>query len=223
MALRGDLQAFERDLTRALRLANRDAVEYGTHFVRDDLRAELRRAGLGKLDKTWRAEIYPRSGLADNPAGFIYSRAEYLIEAFSSGKAIKAKGGRYLAIPIEGSPADSLRNPRGPQTKVDAAKARFGDLVFIPGVRGGRPPMLAAQNVGFSSAGRLSRRSRTKTGRHRAGAATVPLFFLVPEVRLGRRLNPARVMDRGARRFEARHAHALDKELRKIGDNGGRA
>ena len=218
LAVRGDLQKYMRDNAHAIRLANREAVTDATHSIRDDLRADMRRAGLGKLEKTWRAEIFPANGLADNPAGYIYSRAEYLVESFSSGRPIKARNGQYLAVPIPGSPAERLRDPRGPATKVDAARERFGDLVFIPGVRGGRPPMIAAENVGFTRTGNLTRRSRTKTGRHRAGAATVPLFFLVPEVRLGRRLNTARIAQRGERRFEARLDHALNRRLRRVAE-----
>jgi hypothetical protein len=103
---------------------------------------------------------------------------------------------------------------------VDEAKRRFGELKVIPGVPGVRNAMLAAEGVGFTPTGRLSRRRRLKSGAWGKGAATVPLFFLVPEVRLPKRLNIARITHTAERRFEARLNHELDRQLRRAGLTG---
>jgi hypothetical protein len=221
LALRGNLDKFVTDTSDALLRANREAVEAATHAIRDDLRKDLRRAGLAELEKTWRADLYPRRGLAANPAGFVFSRAEYIVEAFERGATIRGKHGNKLAVPIPGSPADQIRNPRGPGDKVDAARRRFGELKVIPGVPGGRPAMLAAVG-GYSASGRFGARKRLKSGRYGKGAATVPLFWLVENVRLQKRLNVVQIMARGERRFEARLTHALDTRLRRITDGAGR-
>ena len=222
LAMRGDLAAWERAHALAIRQATRDAIEAVTHHARDLLRDDLRRAGLGELDKTWRAELFPRRGLADNPAGFIYSRAEYLIEAFSSDRPIRPQQAQRMAIPIPGSPAESLRNPRGPDDKVDEARRRFGELDLVPGIPGGRPPMLVAKNVSFTKTGRLSRRRLTKSGRYGARAASVPLFFLVEEVRLGKRIDPERIARAAERLAPSRLERELDKRLRVLAQEGGR-
>lgn len=219
LALRGNLEQFVTETGDAVLSAQRGALEEATHSVRDELRKDLRRAGLAELEKTWRADIYPRRGLAANPAGFIYSRAEYIVDAFERGVTIRGKDGNKIAIPIKGSPADQIRNPRGPADKLDAARRRFGELQVIPGVPGVRPAMLAAVG-GFSASGRFGARRRLKSGKYGKGATTVPLFWLVDQARLQKRLNVARVMQRGGNRFQRRLEHALDRRLSQIADRG---
>ncbi|CAK9091803.1 Major capsid protein (Gene product 8) (Major head protein), partial [Durusdinium trenchii] len=210
LAVRGDLETFVRETNIAILRAQREATVTATHSVRDELRKDLRRGGLGQLEKTWRADLYPRRGLAADPAGFIYSRAEYIVQAFERGITIRGKNGNDIAIPIPGSPADQLRNPRGPETKVDAARRKYGELKFIPGVPGSRPAMLAAVGA-FTATGRFNARKRLKSGRYGKGATTMPLFWLVDNARLSKRLNIQRTMTRGLSRFHRRFEHALDQ------------
>ncbi|CAK9086548.1 Uncharacterized protein SCF082_LOCUS40938 [Durusdinium trenchii] len=214
LAVRGDLETFVRETNIAILRAQREATVTATHSVRDELRKDLRRGGLGQLEKTWRADLYPRRGLAADPAGFIYSRAEYIVQAFERGITIRGKNGNDIAIPIPGSPADQLRNPRGPETKVDAARRKYGELKFIPGVPGSRPAMLAAVGA-FTATGRFNARKRLKSGRYGKGATTMPLFWLVDNARLSKRLNIQRTMTRGLSRFHRRFEHALDQNLRR--------
>lgn len=168
-------------------------------------------AALGQLPKSWR-EVGSFKGLSRSPVAFLYSRAPHIIEAFEKGETIGGGPGAPIAIPIPGSPADELKNPRGPDTKVDAARAKFGELDIIPG-NGVRPAMLVISNARFSKTGRVSQARLTKTGKYRKGAVSVPIFWLVPNAHLRKRVNVARVRHHAERRSTARLEHYLNKHM----------
>ena len=221
LALRGDLEATLARASHAMTRAEREAVTEVTNATRDELRQDLVRAGLGRIERTWRAQVYANAN--GTTAGWIYSRAEYIVDAFERGATIRSRTGGLIAIPIPGSPAASMRNPRGGGTRVDAARRRFGELKLIPGIPGRRPPMLVAESVSINMRGTARSRRRLKSGGFGKGAATVPLFWLVREARLSRRLNVARIRQRALHRFEARLSHALQSRLQQAMMEGARA
>lgn len=219
LALRGDLEATLARAADAMTRAEREAVANVTNATRDELRQDLVRAGLGKIAPTWRAEIYNNAN--GTTAGWIYSRAEYIVDAFERGATIRSRTGGLIAIPIPGSPAARMRNPRGGGgSRVDEARRRFGELNLIPGIPGRRPPMLIAENVSISMGGTARSRRRLKSGGFGKGAATVPLFWLVREVRLSRRLNVARIRQRALHRFQARLSHEMHTRLSRAMSEG---
>lgn len=188
-ALMGDLEGFQEEVKQAVGGAARETMEAMRDMGIGRLRSSLKKAGLGSIEKTWRGDVYPARGFSMEPALFIHSKAPHIIAA-NQGEVIRGRNGNWLAIPIPGSPAEDLRNPRGPDTKVDAARQRYGERLFTIPAKNGRPAMLAVEGVGFTKTGRMTLRQRSKkTGAWGSGTMTVPLFWLVPQASMQDRLD----------------------------------
>jgi hypothetical protein len=150
-------------------------------------RAQITGAGLGqRLARTIRSAQYPKGQPSLNAAALVWSKAPVIIGAHDTGPLIRSKNGFWLAIP---TPAAG-KSARGGRITPGAWERRTGlRLRFVYRRRG--PSLLVAE-------GRLNTRgravaSRSKTGR---GRTTVPIFLLVPQVRLRKRLDLARDADK---------------------------
>ena len=150
-------------------------------------RRQITGAGLGhRLANSIRSQTYPKVGDSLSAAAFVWSKAPQIINAHDDGLMIRSKSGFWLAIPM----AAAGKGPRGRRiTPGEWEKRRGMRLRFV--YRRGAPSLLVAD-------GRLNSRglgvaSRSKTGR---GQSTVPIFLLVPQVRLAKRLNLARDAER---------------------------
>ena len=112
----------------------------------------------------------------------VWSRAPVIIGAHDSGPLIRSRNGFWLAIP---TPAAG-KSTRGGRITPGEWERRSGlRLRFV--YRRTGPSLLVAE-------GRLNARgravaSRSKTGR---GVTTVPIFLLMPQVQLRKRLDLAR-------------------------------
>ena len=75
LALTGNYEAMIKTRRSAVLRGLKKAVEAETLEVKNALRRDVRRAGMGrKLAFTWRGEVYPNGKrLSWSPAGFIYS------------------------------------------------------------------------------------------------------------------------------------------------------
>jgi hypothetical protein len=217
LALNGQLSKWRAGVGEAVVRANRGALEATSDFAKRTLRADLREAGLGALEKTWQTDIYPRKGLAYEPALRIYSKAEVIVSAFDEGPTIKPTGDGMLAIPIPGGFAEDFPNPKGPDDKVDYARRKFGDRLFVIPANGNRPAILAAELVGVSKGGRLGPRKKTKTGKFTKGTQTAMLFYLVPQARLPKLLDIRRDFRRIEKFLIEEYPRALKRELREVG------
>ena len=116
----------------------------------------------------------------------MWSKAPVIVGAHDTGPLIRSKDGFWLAIP---TPAAGRGLRGGRITPGEWERRRGLRLRFVYRRRG--PSLLVAE-------GRLNSRglgvaSRSKTGR---GRTTVPIFLLVPQVKLPKRLN----LDRDAER-----------------------
>jgi Family of unknown function (DUF6441) len=205
LALKGDLVAFQNRKMKALaRGVTRGVKETGDQ-AKQDLRQMTVRAGWPRRAAfSWRGLMFPERGDSPSAAYLLFTNIPHIIGPHARGQTIKAASGSFLAVPIPGSPAESLRPVREGNkapSHVAAARKKFGELKFVPG-RGRRPAMLVAQSVGFSKTGRLSKRKKTKTGKFRKGTASVPLFFLIKQVRLRKTLSPERVFSKAQQRLE---------------------
>ncbi len=89
---------------------------------------------------------------------------------------------------------------------------RFGPLRFV--YRRNGPSLLVVDSVRINKSGRVGRRAKggayTKTGRMKQGIATVIMFFMVPQLRLKKRLD----VKREAKRWEGRLPGLIDKHTR---------
>lgn len=153
-------------------------------------RGQIVQSGLGRrLANSIRSRTYPRAGESLNAAALVWSKAPVIVGSHDAGPLIRSKDGFWLAIPTEAA-GRGLRGGR--ITPGEWERRRGLRLRFVYRRRG--PSLLVAD-------GRLNSRglgvaSRSKTGR---GRTTVPIFLLVPQVRLPKRLN----LDRDAERAQA--------------------
>lgn len=212
LAFQGDLEAWARGVKLAMLQGTRDAVEEVGREGLEELRDEVRDAGLGdRLPNTWRLEMKPMRGLAYNPAAFIRSTAAEIIDAFTRGVTIRTRSGGMMAVPIPGGPMDRVRVFKG-ETSVQAAERRLGKLTFVP-VRPGLG-MLVSGAIRKTRSGRYVRKKEKDnfSPKYTAENITqaVPVFWLVPQVRLARRLDWPTI----ARRIERDFAATVEANLR---------
>ena len=146
-------------------------------------RSQITGAGLGqRLAHTIRSEQFPKRKPSLNAAALVWSKAPGIVSAHDTGPLIRSKESFWLAIP---TPAAG-KSLRGGRIRPGDWERRTGlRLRFV--YRRTGPSLLVAE-------GRLNARgravaSRSKTGR---GATTVPIFLLVPQVQLRKRLDLAR-------------------------------
>ena len=179
IAMQAEILAGEKAVTAAMRAAGGD--------LKSNWRTQITRARLGqRLANTIRSKTYPATGESFDAAALVWSNAPQIIGAHDTGPLIRSKDGFWLAIP---TPAAG-KGARGKALTPGEWERRRGlRLRFIYRRRG--PSLLVAD-------GRLNSRglgvaSRSKTGR---GKATVPIFLLVPQVKLSKRLNLARDAER---------------------------
>lgn len=228
LALTGELQATIDWADNAVLLAADAAVHNITQRLKGRLRDIVIESGLGKrLSGAVRAKEYPESEgtLARNPAGFIYVQpsAVHIFEAFEKPNTIEARNGRFLAIPIPGSPADrkNYGQKRKGVTTVEDFRQRGVEMQYVRAVPG-RPAMLVAKMARVSTlkSGRqkVSQAGLTKTGKVKAGAQSVPLFWLVPRVKMSGRLGFEPLFKRAADEFLADFAREFDREFARFSE-----
>jgi hypothetical protein len=149
-------------------------------------RGDITSAGLGKrLSNTVRAQVYPETTPSLNAAALVFTKAPQIIGAHEEGALIRSSAGRWLAIPTEAAG----KGYRGGRITPGEWQFRTGvRLRFVQ--RTGRVALLVADDARVSGRGLAAK----KRGRRRrdgilTGAATVPIFILVPQVQLRKRLN----------------------------------
>jgi hypothetical protein len=188
-SIEGDLKRF---LAEELK-AGEEAVTAGVREATDGLKQELRRqiagAGLGqRLANTWRSEVYPKSARSIRAAGLVFSKAPNIVRVYEEGAVIRSKQGFFLAIPTPA--AGRFGDGRRKMTPGLWERMHGARLRFVYRRRG--PSLLVAENQrartgrrgGFAKASERALR----TGR---GLVTVPMFLLVPQVTLRKRLDVA--------------------------------
>jgi hypothetical protein len=170
-----EVVAGERAVTAAMR-------EAGTG-LKSDWRGQITGAGLGRrLANSIRNQNFPRSGESLDAAALVWSKAPVIVGAHDTGPLIRSKDGFWLAIP---TPAAGKSTRGGRITPGEWERRRGLRLRFV--YRRTGPSLLVAE-------GRLNTKgqavvSRSKTGR---GKVTAPIFLLVPQVKLPKRLDLAR-------------------------------
>lgn len=174
-----EVKAGEKAVTTAMRDA-------GTG-LKSAWRAQITGAGLGaRLARTIRSEAYPKGKPSLNAAALVWSKAPVIVGAHDTGPLIRSKTGFWLAIPTAAA-GKSTRDGR--ITPLEWERRTGLRLRFI--YRRTGPSLLIAE-ARLNTKGRAVR-SRSKTGR---GLASVPIFLLVPQVRLRKRLDLARDAER---------------------------
>ena len=171
--------------------AGEKAVSAATHEAGNNLktawRAQITGAGLGRrLANTIRSETYPKGKPSLNAAALVWSKAPVIVGAHDTGPLIRSRNGFWLAIPTDAAGKSS----RGGRITPGEWERRTGlRLRFV--YRRVGPSLLVAE-------GRLNTRGRAVASRSRTGrgVTTVPIFLLVPQVKLPKRLDLARDAER---------------------------
>lgn len=170
--MQGEIEAGEKAVSAAIKDA-------GTG-LKASWRAQITGAGLGaRLARSIRSEVYPEAQNSLNAAALVWSKAPVIVGAHDTGPLIRARGGLWLAIPTEAAG----RGRGGKRPTPREWEARTGlTLRFVPRRTG---PSLLIAEARLNTKGRAVV-SRSKTGR---GVASVPIFLLVRQVRLRKRLD----------------------------------
>ena len=135
-------------------------------------RGQITGAGLGRrLANSIRSQTYPKAGESLNAAALVWSKAPVIVGAHDTGPLIRSKDGFWLAIPTEAA---------GRGLRLRFVYRRLG------------PSLLVADRARINKRGQAVA-SRAKTGRNQV---TAPIFLLVPQVKLPKRLD----LDRDAER-----------------------
>lgn len=178
--LREERRAGARSITNAMR----DAASQ----LKADWRSQVSGAQLGgRLANTIRGEAYPRSGFSANAAALVYTRAPKIIGAFEQGTVIRRERGYWLAIPL---PAAGKAGRR--KMTPGAWEAKTGRQLRSV-FRGGQRSGLLVDD-GKKAPGNVMVRRKTRGGYKLSAPTTfrnrtVPIFLLVPQVTLRKRLN----------------------------------
>jgi len=174
--MQAEFLAGERAVTAAMRQAGSD--------LKADWRGQITSAGLGqRLARSIHNKTYPERGESLDAAAFIWSKAPKIIHAHDKGVLIRSKNGFYLAIPTEaaGKGRGGARLTPGEWEQRRGMRLRF---IY----RRGGPSLLVTEKARINTRG-TAVASRSKTGR---GQVTAPIFLLVPQVKLRKRLDLAR-------------------------------
>jgi hypothetical protein len=170
--MRKEIAAGEKAVTAAMR-------EAGTG-LKSVWRGQITGAGLGRrLANSIRSQTYPKAGESLNAAALVWSKAPVIVGDHNTGPLIRSKDGFWLAIPTVAA-GRGLRG--GKITPGEWERRRGLRLRFVYRRRG--PSRLVAG--GRRNSRGLGVASRSKTGR---GRSTVPIFLLVPQVKLPKRLD----------------------------------
>ena len=188
-AVQGDLNALLQAELRGAERAVTAGVRLATDGLKDELRRQITGAGLGtRLANTWRGEVYPNDGPSIRAAGYVWSKAPKLVRLYAEGAVIRSKQGLYLAIPTPaaGKYGDGRRKIT-PHTweQIHGLRLRF---VY----RRHAPSLLVADNARLEKRGRAAAnigRSKGNAFTRLSGRTTVPLFILVPQVSVRKRLD----------------------------------
>ncbi|WP_282602425.1 DUF6441 family protein [Paracoccus sp. PARArs4] len=179
--MQAEIEAGEKAVTGAMREAGLG--------LKTAWRGQITGAGLGRrLAYSIRNATYPKAGESLNATALVWSKAPVIVGAHNAGPLIRSRDGFWLAIPLEPA-GKSLRGGRiTPSEWERRTGLRLRFVYRRPG-----PSLLVAEGR-LNTKGRAVA-SRSKTGR---GRVTVPIFLLVPQVRLPKRLDLTRDAERAA-------------------------
>ena len=151
-------------------------------------RAQIAGAGLGqRLANTIRSLNYPKGRNSLDAAALVWSNAPVIIGAHDTGPLIRSGSGFWLAIPLPaaGKALGGKRITPGMWEQKTGLRLRF---VY----RSRGPSLLVADAVRLNTRGQAAV-SKSKTGK---GQVTAPIFLLVRQVKLPKRLDLARDAER---------------------------
>jgi len=198
------------------------AVTVKTEQTKLRIRQALLASGLGqRVGNIVGSKVYPGGGKVSlRTAGLIHPRGEVardILEAFDLGVTIRSQDGFYLSVPAPGYAAFVRNKPRltpGEFERLVGVRLRF---VY----RRTGPSMLVVDQARATPSGgfRLAtKRQRVLWNtRQRGNMATVPVFWLVPQVTLRKRVDVVSELRRGI----AETPDQVAREMVRLGGGHG--
>lgn len=205
----GDIVGDVNKYVFALQRASTNGLKDASNGLKRDLRADIIAAGLGQqLSNSWRNNkpgqpiaVYPQGRYSMNAAAIVWSNAPHIIEGYDKGGMVRARGSKYLAVPLPMA-QKILGTGKKRQRITPTLWEQKTGLKLVVVQRKGKNPILVARGVRISKSGRIRRlteRKATKTMGPRinlAGLAEAPMFVLVPHIQLRKRLDVKRTADK---------------------------
>lgn len=204
----GDLDQMMRAEAAAMARAVQGGIRGATQALKEDWRGQVRASGLGdRLSRTVRGEVYPKDHASPRAAGLVYTKAPVIIDAHDRGVTIRSGSGLWLAIPLQAAGARGAGGRKITPAEWERRTGRRLRLIY----RKGRTGLLVDDGT-VRTKGTMSRMSRRgfhttftpKGFRNRV----VPIFALVPQVTLKKRMNLFPAAERIAATAPARIAAA---------------
>lgn len=198
----GDIKRALEEEVRAGERAAMRAVRAETARLQNELRVQATQAfpASRNVANAWRARVFPRTGESMSAAGLVWTKVPNIVDAFERGEMIRAKNSRFLAIPTA---TNRQGGRRGAKPRVTPAQMVASGQAFLRPLRGRegfvwclkvRYTGGAGRRRGALMAGNLV---RIAGGRRRAdrdalaAQGFVPMFILLPAVRMPKRLDVA--------------------------------
>lgn len=197
--------------------------------LRGQVNAAFGAKGRG-IGNAWRARTFPRRPSL-GAAGLVWSKTPAIVDAFEKGALIRPKGGKkFLAIPT-GFNADRGRRGRAnggmrvtPKQMV-ASKQAFirpfksgnGFVWCLPLKRGentGKQRRTRLMAGGVAEVGTGNRKGREAWARGLLAQGMVPMFILMPAVKLSKKLDIRKPAESIAARIPGRFVAEWDQEVR---------
>ncbi len=229
----GDLRKVLADEVRAGERAAMSAIRAETEQVKAELRRQVTTAFSGNargIANAWRSMIFPRSGQSLRPAGLVFTKVPNVIDAFERGALIRTKGGgKFLAIPTGFNAARGRRGRGEKGMRVTPAQMVASGQAFLRPFKSGRGfvwclPLRQGEQTGrrrrrtrlvaggVTEVGTANRKGREAWARGLLEQGMVPMFLLLPQVKLAKRLDVRGAAERGLRRLPARFVAAWERE-----------
>ena len=183
----GDLAAIATEILQEAEAAVTRGIFAAGRGLRDDWRGQVRASGLGsRLANTVRQADFPRSGTSLRAASLVWTKAPDILHAFNGGVLIRGKDGLWLALPLPAAGLTGLGRQRVTPLRWEQRTGMRLRFVY----RRNGPSLLVADDARLNSRGLAA----AKGGRRRrdgvlTGAQTVPVFLLVRQVKMPKRLD----------------------------------
>ena len=228
----GDLRQVLAAEVRAGERAAMTAIRAETEQVKAELRRQVTSSFGGNargIANAWRSQVFPRTGVSMRAAGLVWSKTPLVIDAFERGALIRPKGGgRFLAIATGFNAARGWRGRGDKGLRVTPAQMVASGHGFLRPVRSGRGfvwclPLRQGEQTGRRRRTRLiagglaeigtgNRTGREAWARGMLARGMVPMFLLLPQVKLAKRLDVRGAAERGLRRLPGRFVAAWERE-----------
>ncbi|WP_372623405.1 DUF6441 family protein [Falsiroseomonas sp.] len=231
-AIVGDLRRVLAAEVRAGERAAMSAIRAETEQVKQELRKQVSSSFAGNargVANAWRSQVFPRAGQSLRPAGLVFTKVPAIIDAFERGALIRPKGGRkFLAIPTG---FNRQGGRRGAKPRVSPQQMVVSGQGFLRPFASGRGfvwclPVRQGERVGRRRAPLIAGGIAAVATARRKGAAAwqqsllaqgfVPMFLLLPQVQLTKRLDVKGAAERGLRRLPGRFVAAWERESGRI-------